>query len=201
MFVLPEGLPLELTPLAFLVGKWEGSGVISYKNEGADEPTDHEFVQQVEFAHDGQNALTYISSVKLTDASGETTTLPSELGYWRVARAATDADHGPGLMPGVGEPHIKTHEELETLRTDSGYPIQVSTLHPGGVAELYNGFVKNARIDLASAHGVAFEGAKTYRHSTRMYGLVENALLWVWDIALPGADLKSHASARLERVE
>ena len=198
---MPEGLPLELTPLAFLVGKWEGTGVISYKNEGADEATDHEFAQQVEFAHDGQNALTYISSVKLTDASGVTTTLPSELGYWRVARAATDADHGPGLLPGVGEPHIKTHEELETLRTDNGYPIQVSTLHPGGVAELYNGFVKNARIDLASAHGVAFEGAKTYRHSTRMYGLVENALLWVWDIALPGADLKSHASARLERVE
>lgn len=175
--------------------------MISYKNEGADEATDHEFVQQVEFAHDGQNALTYVSSVKLTDASGETTTLPSELGYWRVARAATDADHGPGLLPGVGEPHIKNHEGLETLRTDNGYPIQVSTLHPGGVAELYNGFVKNARIDLASAHGVAFEGAKTYRHSTRMYGLVENALLWVWDIALPGADLKSHASARLERVE
>jgi hypothetical protein len=198
---MPEGLPLELTPLAFLVGKWEGTGVISYKNEGADEATDHEFAQQVEFAHDGQNALTYISSVKLTDASGVTTSLPSELGYWRVARAATDADHGPGLLPGVGEPHIKTHEELETLRTDNGYPIQVSTLHPGGVAELYNGFVKNARIDLASAHGVAFEGAKTYRHSTRMYGLVENALLWVWDIALPGADLKSHASARLERVE
>jgi hypothetical protein len=198
---MPEGLPLELTPLAFLVGKWEGTGVISYKNEGADEATDHEFAQQVEFAHDGQNALTYISSVKLTDASGVTTTLPSELGYWRVARAATDADHGPGLLPGVGEPHIKTHEELETLRTDNGYPIQVSTLHPGGVAELYNGFVKNARIDLASAHGVAFEGAKTYRHSTRMYGLIENALLWVWDIALPGAELKSHASARLERVE
>jgi hypothetical protein len=198
---MPEGLPLELTPLAFLVGKWEGTGVISYKNEGAEEATDHEFAQQVEFAHDGQNALTYISSVKLTDASGVTTTLPSELGYWRVARAATDADHGPGLLPGVGEPHIKSHEELETLRTDNGYPIQVSTLHPGGVAELYNGFVKNARIDLASAHGVAFEGAKTYRHSTRMYGLVENALLWVWDIALPGADLKSHASARLERVE
>jgi hypothetical protein len=200
LFVLPEGLPLELTPLAFLVGKWAGTGIISYKAEGTDEhPTDHEFTQQIEFAHDGQNALTYVSSVKLSDASG--LTLPSELGYWRVARAATSADNGPGLIPGVGEPEIKTHEDLEKLRTDQGYPIQVSTLHPGGVAELYNGFVKNARIDLASAHGVAFEGAKTYRHSARMYGQVEGALLWVWDIAMPGSELKSHASARLERVE
>jgi hypothetical protein len=74
-------------------------------------------------------------------------------------------------------------------------------LHPGGVAELYKGYVKNAQIHLASAHGVAFEGAKTYRHSTRIYGLVEGALLWAWDIALPGGELKSHASARLERAE
>ena len=34
-----------------------------------------------------------------------------------------------------------------------------------------------------------------------MYGLVEGALLWVWDIALAGDELKSHASARLERVD
>jgi hypothetical protein len=26
-------------------------------------------------------------------------------------------------------------------------------------------------------------------------------LLWVWEIALPGGDLKPHASARLEKVE
>ena len=92
-------------------------------------------------------------------------------------------------------------ERLDALRTENGFAVEVSTLHPGGVAELYRGFVKNARIDLASAHGVAFETAKTYRHSTRMYGLVDGALLWVWDIALPGSELKSLASARLERVE
>jgi hypothetical protein len=68
------------------------------------------------------------------------------------------------------------------------------------MAELYRGWVRSARIEIASAQGVAFEGAKTYRHSTRIYGLVEGALLWAWDIALPGEDLKSHASARLERV-
>ena len=36
MFVLPEDLPLELTPFAFLVGKWEGTGVISYKPDGVE---------------------------------------------------------------------------------------------------------------------------------------------------------------------
>lgn len=200
MFVLPEGLPLELTPFAFLVGKWEGTGVISYKlNEDDETPVEYEFKQRVEFAHDGTNALTYVSSAELVDEAG--TILPSEIGYWRISRPAETADHGPGLMIGVGDKSLKSHEDLEKLRNkEGGFDIQVSMLHPGGTAELYNGKIKGARIDLASASGIAFEGAKTYRHSTRLYGLVENALLWVWEIALPGADLKPHASARLERV-
>ena len=201
MFVFPEGLPLELTPFAFLVGKWEGTGIISYKLNDTDEaPIEREFKQRIEFAHDGSNALTYVSSAELIDETG--TILPSELGYWRIARPNESADHGPGLMIGTGEKSLKTHEDLEKLRNkEGGFDIQVSVLHPGGMAELYNGKIKGARVDLASAYGTAFETAKTYRHSTRLFGLVENALLWVWEIALPGGDLKPHASARLERVE
>ena len=193
MFVLPEDLPLELTPFAFLVGTWEGTGVISF--DGAE----HEFKQRVEFSHDGHNVLTYVSSAQLMDE--KETALPSELGYWRLARKIEAADAGPGLLPGVGELSVKTREDLETIRnTEGGFDIQVSTLHPGGTAELYNGKIKGARVDLASFAGTAFDGAKYYRHSTRLYGLVENALLWVWEIAMPGSDLKPHASARLERI-
>ena len=201
MFVFPEGLLLELTPFAFLVGKWEGTGIISYKlNETDEAPIEREFKQRIEFAHDGSNALTYVSSAELIDEAG--TILPSELGYWRIARPSEAADHGPGLMIGVGDKSLQTHEDLEKLRNkEGGFDIQVSVLHPGGMAELYNGKIKGARVDLASAYGTAFETAKTYRHSTRLFGLVENALLWVWEIALPGGDLKPHASARLERVE
>ena len=192
MFTLPDGLPIELTPLAFLVGSWEGTGVIAFDG------VEQEFHQKVQFEHDGQGALTYISAVNLADEAK--TQLPSELGYWRIARPRHEWDHGPGLIPGKGETDIKIHEDLEKYRNDTGgFDLEVSTLHPGGVAELYNGYVKQAQIHLASAYGVAFEGAKTYRHSTRMYGLVEGALLWVWDIAMPDGELKSHASARLER--
>jgi hypothetical protein len=198
LFVLPEDLPLELTPFAFLVGKWEGTGVISYSADDS-EPKDVEFRQRIEFAHDGHNVLTYISSAELIETGQK---LPSELGYWRLARDAEPADHGPGMLVGEGEPTLKSHEDLEKLRNaEGGFDIQVSTLQPGGFAELYDGKIKGARVDLASYAGAAFEGAKFYRHSTRMYGLVENALLWVWDIAMPGTDLKPHASARLERVQ
>ena len=36
---------------------------------------------------------------------------------------------------------------------------------------------------------------------TRLYGLVEEHLLWAWDIAALGQDLRTHASGRLARVE
>jgi hypothetical protein len=193
LFVLPEDLPLEITPFAFLLGTWEGTGVISFDDK------EHEFKQRVEFSHDGHNVVTYISSAQLMDDNQ--TALPSELGYWRLARKLEAADAGPGLLPGVGELSIKTRDDLETIRNaEGGFDLQVSTLHPGGTAELYNGKSKGARVDLASFAGTAFEGAKYYRHSTRLYGLVENALLWVWEIAMPGSDLKPHASARLERI-
>ena len=116
MFVFPEGLPLELTPFAFLVGKWEGTGVISYKANPDDEaPIEREFKQRVEFAHDGSNALTYVSSAELIDEAG--TILPSEIGYWRLSRPADAADHGPGLILGSGEPTFQTHEQIRLILT------------------------------------------------------------------------------------
>ena len=195
MFVLPEDLPLELTPFAFLVGTWEGTGVISF--DGAE----HEFKQRVEFSHDGHNVLTYVSSAQLMDE--KETALPSELGYWRVARPAEAADHGPGLLPGVGQPSIQTRDDLEKLRNKAGgFDIEASIIHPSGISEHYLGQVKGARIDLATALGSNRpENAKDYTGATRIYGLVEGALLWAWDIAALGNPLTSHASARLERID
>ncbi len=200
MFVLPEDLPLELTPFAFLLGKWSGSGVISYKQSPDQDAIEHEFSQTIEFSHHGDNFLTYSSFAKLI---GDTDlNLPTETGYWRLSKKAEASDSGPGLLPGKGSSEIKTREDLETLRNkDGGFDIEVSILHPSGISELYVGQIKSARIDLSTDAVLRSQNAKEYSAATRMYGQVEGALLWAWDMAALGMPLASHASARLERVE
>lgn len=196
MLVVPEGLPLELTPFAFLVGKWSGSGVISYTHNP--DKADQEFTQSVEFSYDNQSVLGYVSKSTLSDG----TSLPTEVGFWRLAKTPESSDHGPGLLPGTGEKLITTHEQLETLRNkDGGFDIEVSILHPSGISELYIGQIKGARVDLATDAVLRSQSSKDYRAATRMFGLVEGALLWVWDIAALGNPMASHASARLERVQ
>jgi hypothetical protein len=196
LFVLPEGLPLELTPFAFLVGKWAGSGVISYTNGST--KIEQDFNQTVEFSYDDQPFLGYVSKTTLADGSN----LPTEVGFWRLAKKPEPADHGPGLLPGSGEKQITTREQLEQLRnSEGGFEIEVSILHPSGISELYLGQIKGARVDIATDAVLRSQSAKDYSAATRMFGQVEGALLWAWDIAALGNPMSSHASARLERLE
>jgi hypothetical protein len=196
LFVLPEGLPLELTPLAFLVGKWSGSGVIAY--QAKTQKIEQEFNQTIEFSYDEQPFLGYVAKTTLPDGSP----LPTEVGFWRLSKSPESADHGPGLLPGTGQKQITTREQLESLRNATGgFDIEASILHPSGISELYVGQIKDARVDLSTDAVMRSTSAKEYIAATRMFGLVEGALLWAWDIAALGNPLASHASARLERVE
>ncbi len=203
MLQLPEGLPAELAPLAWLIGVWEGTGVLSYPVDG--DVRTYEFGQRASFSHDGLPHLNYSSYTWLLPPEGDDSfplPLATETGYWRLARPATDADPGPGLLAGIGAPMYGNAEAVETLRnSDGGFDLEVSLLHPGGVSELYLGQTKGARIDLATDAVMRSANAKAHTASTRMYGLVDGDLLWAWDIAALGRPLTSHASGKLARVD
>jgi hypothetical protein len=202
MFVLPDDLPLLLTPFAFMVGTWEGTGKISERYRG--ETIEHSFIQRIEFAHNNQNYLTYYSTAKLLDDSG--LVLPSEVGFWRLAKPHEPSDAGPGLLPGIGESQIKTRDDLERLRNDKGgFDITASILHPSGVSEYYAGQIKGARVDLQTTQGLLpahLAEANPVGYAERMYGGVQGKLVWVWEAREmgKGGDLVPLASAELERV-
>ncbi|AZZ55935.1 FABP family protein [Rathayibacter iranicus] len=201
MISLPSGLPPELVPLSWLLGVWEGSGVIDYAV--GDEPVQAEFGHRISFSYDGLPYLNYNSYTWLLDDSEhDHRPLVSEMGYWRLSRALTDADAGPAMLPGRGAPAFPDAESVETLRNAAGaFDIEVSLVHPDGVSELYLGQVKGPRIDLATDAVMRTAAAKDYAAATRLYGLVDDHLLWAWDIAALGQGLRTHSSGRLARVD
>jgi hypothetical protein len=198
MIELPVGLPAELVPLSWLIGVWEGTGVLDYKI--GDDHVQREFGQRISFSHDGLPYLNYSSYTWVLD--DEQTPLVAESGYWRLSRPLTAGDPGPGMLPGTGERPFTDAEAVESLRNAAdGFDIEVALVHPDGVSEVYLGQVKGPRIDLATDAVMRTAGAKEYSAATRLYGLVEGHLLWAWDIAALGQQLRTHASARLAKVD
>ena len=79
VFHLDTNLPRELASIAWLVGRWEGAGVVGYPTiESAN------FGQEVEVSHDGRPFLEWHSRTWLLDDAGEKVRpLATELGFWR----------------------------------------------------------------------------------------------------------------------
>lgn len=195
MFVLPDDLPIALTPFTFLLGSWSGSGVVSYPVEGA-ATTEIEFFQRVEFTPLSTGKLEYRSIV--SDSQGSLIT--QEQGYWMLAQLSTVDQPGPGLLPGTGKPIIETRDDLELLRNvNDGFEIEAIITNSDSVSELYFGQIKGARVDIATDAVLRSPNSKEYSAGQRMFGLVDGALLWAWDMAALGSPLRSHASARLEK--
>lgn len=205
MIEIPTDLPAELVPLSWLLGVWEGVGVIDYEVDG--ERISAEFGHRVSFSHDGTPVLNYSSSAWLLgsantdEAEQAVRSLASEVGFWELARPLGASDPGPGLLPPTAPLQATTADDVEALRNAEGsFDLRVSIAHSTGMAELYLGTIRGPRVDLASDVVVRGAGTKELTASTRMYGLVDNHLLWAWDIAALGQELRSHASARLARV-
>ncbi|WP_292831039.1 FABP family protein [Microbacterium sp.] len=201
MLDLPTDLPADIVPLSWLLGVWEGTGVIDYDVDGTS--FSGEFSHRVSFSHDGGDYVNYAASAWLLGGHGQPRPLVAETGYWRLARPATGADPGPALLPPTDMlASARTVDDVEALRTDGGgFEIEVAVVHSDGISELYLGQVRGPRIDIATDAIVRPATAKDYAAATRMYGYVDAHLLWAWDVAALGGGLASHASARLARAD
>ena len=69
----------DLTPIAWMIGRWEGSGKATYPGT-----EDFDFGQQIDFAHNGGNYLHYLSQMFEVDDHGlPIKPLGMETGFWR----------------------------------------------------------------------------------------------------------------------
>lgn len=170
----PDGsgieVPEALRPLSWLIGTWVGVGTGQY-------PTieDFRFGQEVVFATDGRPFLSYHSRSWLLDDEGNRVRpLASETGYWRP-------------------------------RPDNA--IELVLAHPTGYAEVWVGSqevtsiidarILGARATLRTDVVARTESAKDYSSGERLYGLVDGALLWTFDMVAVGHPMGNHLAARL----
>ena len=170
----PPIIPEQLIPLSWLLGRWTGVGTGHY-------PTieNFRFGQEVSFSHDGRPFLSYWSrSWMLDDDGNQVRPLATETGFWRP-------------------------------RPDNRFELQLT--HPTGYAEIWYGKVEITGLESAQITGARAElrtdivdrteSAKEYTEGHRLYGLVDDCLLWTFDMAAVGESVTNHLSAKLFRVE
>lgn len=219
-FSIPDGLAPEVYPLAWLVGSWRGEGVISYP--GIDAVA---FLQDVTFDHDGGPYLRYESTIRVIEPVVPST-VPEEWAQSSAdpeaaaaeatgaAEVGAEGSGSDGITPEV--PPLGTGETT-VWSTETGYwrvpperpadlgegktPLEVMVADPAGRLTLYLGSVGNGRVDLASDLIARTPTSAEVAASSRLYGLVEGNLMWVWELAAFGHPLQSYVSANLSRVE
>jgi hypothetical protein len=167
---IPSDLAPALIPLVWLIGRWEGAGVVGYPTMDS-----VNFGQELEVSQDGRPFLRWDSRTWLLDEAGDKVRpLATESGFWRVGG------------PAAGD--------------ESGFSVEFLLAHPTGYVEIYVGTADGAQINLATDVVARTETAKEYSAATRIYGLVAGDLLWAMDMAAVGNPLTSHASAQLKKV-
>lgn len=135
---------------------------------------DFEFGQEVRFSHDGRPFLYYESRSWVIDEDANPME-PSarEVGWWR-----------PILV--------------DDQPTDE---LEVMIIHPAGVMELYIGKATGTtRFEMATDAVVRTATARQDTAGHRLYGIVDGALCYAYDLASGGRPLAPHLSARLERI-
>lgn len=196
-FVLPEGLAPEVYPLAWMVGRWRGEGVVGYP--GIEESA---FTQELEITHDGGPYLAYRTTVRLVVVPDDAAAIDPDAPVAADPDAPADADltgEGPVWSTEAGYWRVPP-ERPEDLPPDQ-HPVELLVADPSGSVAVYVGSVGNGRVDLASdliahtATGAAVNAGK------RLYGLVNGDLMWAHDLAAFGEPMQSYASGRLSRVD
>ncbi len=134
---------------------------------------DFPYAQELRFSHDGRPFLSYQARSWLIEPDG-TPIRPSsrEVGWWRPV-------------------------QVDGRATDD---VEVLLAQPTGFLELYLGRLNGLQLEIATDAVVRTATAKEVTAGHRLYGIVDGALLYAYDMAAVGHGITPHLSARLERV-
>lgn len=117
MFELDVNLPERLRPMAWLIGRWEGAGVLGY-------PTieSKHYGQEIRCWHDGRHFLQWEARAWILDSENGARVRPAavETGFWRPGEDGSEVELLLTHPTGILEMYYGQMEPAKiTLRTDS----------------------------------------------------------------------------------
>lgn len=168
-YSFPEGLHPRLQGLAWMVGHWEGHGQTQWPGS-----EDVEILEQLDMSHNGEPYLHYLLQTYRRGADGELgDPVSMETGFW---------------IPGEGN------------------DVEVVITNPEGVAQKWFGTITGlqspaggelaTKIELTT-DAVLSSGTHTAGH--RIYGYINNKMMFAYDRADTDVALQPHLTGELER--
>lgn len=230
MFEIPVDLPLKLSSLAWLLGRWQGWGTIAApgsadtpgtKVDGG-APADQSSADATETVEGG-----WPDSVDGTGANPEPQMLPVVQDLTavvvgeqmrmtlRVFEGQLDGDFDPLWTAAEGLDQIRPGELIseETTYWSVDTPLAVLPAGPDeprelrvvgsstrGFSILWAGVAMGPRIQMASDAVVRAPRADALDYFSRMFGLVGGELMWASDSMVAGGEYSTEITGRLQRV-
>ena len=213
-FTLPDDLPPELYPLAWLAGTWRGYGILTYGETVPEQAV----YQEMTFDHDGGPYLRQTTTIWTVDATrsknldfempglqGASLLAPAQIwstetAYWRpVGQEQPDGADGAGTTEAVDAP--------SDAESAGGPLIPVTRLElvsadPAGHVGVWEGWIQGPRAQVGTQAVGRARTAVPVEEMTRMFGLVGGDLMWTQDMAAFGqSEVTTYASGRLGRVD
>jgi len=213
-FTLPDDLPPELYPLAWLAGTWRGYGILTYGETVPEQAV----YQEMTFDHDGGPYLRQTTTIWTVDAirsknldfempglQGASLLAPAQIwstetAYWRpVGQEQPDGADGAGTTEAADAP--------SDAESAGGPLIPVTRLElvsadPAGHVGVWEGWIQGPRAQVGTQAVGRARTAVPVEEMTRMFGLVGGDLMWTQDMAAFGqSEVSTYASGRLGRVD
>lgn len=193
MFTIPEDFPMELAPLAWMLGTWRGWGMHSLPGDEPDQP----ILEEVRTEVAGTQLQMTTSLYRATPRGDELDPMLDAFeGIAQLQQGDLLAEEtlyirvmpGSGAIPEVGE--VQTREFTASGATTSG------------IAVLWAGVSMGPRVRMISDAIARDAHAEPVEEISRMYGLVGGELMWTQERFLAGDEEPMvQFSGRLARAE
>lgn len=182
MFEIPDNLAPETYPMAWLVGRWRGYGMLGYTNI-----EDASIIVDLEVVADEKAYLTFkytwtLANEHPNDIDKE---LPGDKGVAQLT---------PERIWSEATGYLRQSSEKEG-------DLEAMVATPDGRLGLHVGYIKGPRAEMVSDAMVRSATGPEVTAIKTQLGLVEGDMLFAVDMAAFGEQMRSYAAGRLTRVK